>query len=462
MESGSQNSNDTQTRREKLALQTYYLGTLFDISKDIFGTLDSESILRNCLLMTMGNFGVIEGFILIINLKSKKNVHFISNGFQNIDQAELENGAREILQLRKITDPTVVEIKDQKLANLPEAVACAVPFNIDENNAGVMSLGSKIIETPYTDAEKKLLITLVNSMVIALQNAGAFEEINQLNQDLLEKSRQLEETVVELQAAMKKVAKYSKHLEQIIAALNVAQEVQQSLLPQHPPKEKHFDIAGSSLYCDETGGDYYDYIELPCLEPDTYAIVVGDVSGHGISSALLMAGVRAYLRGRVTQTGTPAEIITDVNRLVSADTRKTNQFMTLFFLVIEAKTGHITWVRAGHDPVLCYTPDEDHFEKLEGQGLPLGVEKSWQYQDYSHTVRPGQILVLTSDGVLEAHNKEGEMFGKERVKEITRRYADLGADGIRLALIDAVSAFRGDAHQEDDITLVVLKFLKKN
>jgi sigma-B regulation protein RsbU (phosphoserine phosphatase) len=187
--------------------------------------------------------------------------------------------------------------------------------------------------------------------------------------------------------------------------------------------------------------------------------VVGDVSGHGISSALLMAGVRAYLRGRVTQAGSVAEIITDVNRLVSADTMKTVQFMTLFFLVIEAQTGRITWVRAGHDPVLLYFPDEDRFEKLEGEGLPLGVEKTWQYRDSTKTIRPGQILVLTTDGVLEAHNKKDEMFGRDRVKELIRRYADLGAEGIRLAIIDAVTAFRGDAQQEDDITLVVLKFL---
>ena len=322
----------------------------------------------------------------------------------------------------------------------------------------MMGLGSKIIGDPYTEDEKKLLITLTNTMVIALQNAGAFEEINQLNKDLLEKSKQLEKTVVELQAAMKKVARYSKHLEKIIAALNVAQEVQQSLLPRRPPKEKCFDIAGSSLYCDETGGDYYDYIELPCLDPDTYAIVVGDVSGHGISSALLMAGVRAYLRGRVTQKGSAAEIISDVNRLVSADTIETSQFMTLFFLVVEAQTGQITWVRAGQDPALLYSPDEDRFEKLQGHGLPLGVEESWQYQDYTRTVRTGQILVLTTDGILEAHDKNGEMFGRNRLKEIIRRYANLGAEGIRLAVIDAVAAFRGDAHQEDDITLVVLKF----
>ena len=130
---------------------------------------------------------------------------------------------------------------------------------------------------------------------------------------------------------MRKKAKYSKHLEQIIAALNVAQEVQQSLLPQSAPVDKRFDIAGGSLYCDETGGDYYDYIELPRLGPDVNAIAVGDVSGHGISSALLMAGVRAYLRSRVLHTGSVAEIITDVNRLVAADTAETSQFMTLFF-----------------------------------------------------------------------------------------------------------------------------------
>jgi serine phosphatase RsbU (regulator of sigma subunit) len=459
MESGSQDSKGIETSRDELELRSYYLGTLFDISKDLFGTLDTASILQNFLLMTMGNFGVVEGFILVINLDSKETVHFVSNGFHNIDLAQLEDRAKGSLLLREITNPIVEEIKNKELRSLPEEVACAVPFNIDNNSAGMMCLGSKIIDDPYTEDEKKLLITLTNTMIIALQNAGAFEEINQLNKDLLAKSEQLEKTVVKLQAAMKKVAKYSKHLEQIIAALNVAQEVQQSLLPQRPPEEPRFDMAGSSLYCDETGGDYYDYIKLPLLSPDSYGIVVGDVSGHGISSALLMAGVRAYLRGRVTQSGSAAEIISDVNRLVSADTIETNQFMTLFFLVIDARTGQITWVRAGHDPALLYSPDKNHFEKLEGQGLPLGVEESWQYQDYTRTVRTGQILILTTDGVMEAHNKENEMFGRDRLMEIIRQYANLGAEGIRLAVIDAVSAFRGEAHQEDDITLVVLKFL---
>jgi len=298
----------------------------------------------------------------------------------------------------------------------------------------------------------------VNNMVVALQNARSFEEIKNLNQDLLENKKKLETTLEKLRVAVRKKAKYSKHLEKIIAALNVAQEVQQSLLPQYSPREDRFDLAGSSQYCDETGGDYYDYIEMPDMGLDVYAIAVGDVSGHGISSALLMASIRAYLRSRVTQAGSVADIITDVNRLVAADTMETDQFMTLFFMVIEAHTGRLTWVRAGHDPVIVYSPDSDQFDELKGKGLPLGVAQNWNYKDYTATVKPGQILVLTTDGIMETHNEKGEMFGRVRLKAAIRANAGLESEGIRIAIIDAVTKFRGKAPQEDDITLVILKF----
>jgi sigma-B regulation protein RsbU (phosphoserine phosphatase) len=296
-------------------------------------------------------------------------------------------------------------------------------------------------------------------MVVALQNANSFEEIKTLNQDLLQSKERLESTLKKLRVAVRKKAKYSKHLEQIIAALNVAQEVQQSLLPQSAPSDKRFDISGGSHYCDETGGDYYDYIDLPGLGSDVTAIAVGDVSGHGISSALLMAGVRAYLRSRASQTGSLSEIITDVNQLVSADTMETSQFMTLFFLAIEARTRKLTWVKAGHEPAMVYSPGSDKFEELGGMGIPLGVKGDWQYKDHTTVVDAGQILVLTTDGVLEAHNQNGDMFGKDRFKAIIRQNAELTADGIRTAIIEAVENFRQGAPQEDDITLVVLKFL---
>jgi sigma-B regulation protein RsbU (phosphoserine phosphatase) len=153
-----------------------------------------------------------------------------------------------------------------------------------------------------------------------------------------------------------------------------------------------------------------------------------------------------------------AEIITDVNRLAAADTLETDQFMTLLFLVIEAHSGRLTWVRAGHDPVIVYSPDSDHFDELKGEGLPLGVSQNWIYKDYTATVKPGQILVLTTDGIMETHNEKGAMFGRDRLKAVVRANAGLESEGIRSAIIDAVMKFRGKAPQEDDITLVVLKF----
>lgn len=459
MELHNQIAPQIENNREEIEKCYYHLNSLFDISRDIFGILDIELIFKNSLLFTMGNFGVLEGFIVLFDLHSEKTAHFVSEGFQDADIIDLQKKAKKSLQKNYLKDTKAIEVRCGNLDLLPGSEICTLPFKIDGNKVGMMGLGSKLVGGAYTEDEKKLLVTIANNMVVALRNAISFAEIKGLNQDLLDNKKQLETILGKLRVAVRKKAKYSKHLEKIIAALNVAQEVQQSLLPEYPPEEMRFDISGSSRYCDETGGDYYDYIELPRLGSDVYAIAVGDVSGHGISSALLMASVRAYLRSRVMQAGSAAEIITDVNRLVSADTMETNQFMTLLFLVIEAQTGQLTWVRAGHDPAIVFSPDSDQFGELKGEGIPLGVEQNWRYEDYTATNKPGQILVLTTDGVMETHNQKGEMFGKDRIKKVIRRNAGLDAEGIRRAIFNAVENFRGKAPQEDDITLVVVKFL---
>ena len=458
MNSDNQTPQSIEEVQDEIERCNFHLHTLFDIGKDIFGIMDTELILKNSLLFTLGNFGVIEGFIGIFDASSKKAKQFVSEGYQHFDIQALQESAEKTLLQKNLTDSVAMDVKRGDHQLLPSSVICILPFKVDDDNIGLIGLGSKLISGEYSDDEKKLFETVVNNMVVALQNARSFEEIKDLNQDLLKNKKKLETTLEKLRVAVRKKVKYSQHLEKIIAALNVAQEVQQSLLPQHPPRERRFDLSGSSQYCDETGGDYYDYIELPNMGSDVYAIAVGDVSGHGISSALLMASVRAYLRSRVTQSGSVAEIITDVNRLVAADTLETDQFMTLFFMVIEAHTGRLTWVRAGHDPIIVYSPDSDQFGELKGAGLPLGVAQEWQYKDNTATVEAGQILVLTSDGIMETHNENGEMFGRDRLKAAIRDNAGLAADGIRTAIIEAVTTFRGKASQEDDLTLVVFKF----
>jgi sigma-B regulation protein RsbU (phosphoserine phosphatase) len=241
-------------------------------------------------------------------------------------------------------------------------------------------------------------------------------------------------------------------------ALDVAMEVQQNLLPRVMPRVKGLDIAAQSIYCDETGGDLYDFLELRCRNSYQIGIAVGDVSGHGISAALLMATVRAFLRSRVTQPGSLSEIINDVNRLVADDTSETGQFMTLFYAEIDPSEKSISWIRAGHDPAMLYSPDSDTFVELKGTGMALGIDGGSEYQSQIiKGLSQGQVLLIGTDGIWETQNESGEMFGKERLKALIKRYAHLSSKKMITSIIDELQAFRKSAKQDDDITLAVIK-----
>lgn len=249
-----------------------------------------------------------------------------------------------------------------------------------------------------------------------------------------------------------------KERDQMRRSLEIAMDVQRNLLPKKNPEIKGLDIAGKSIYCDETGGDYYDFIEFDELEPKRIGVVVGDVSGHGISSALLMASARAFLRQRAVISGTIGQIVSDVNRQIARDVADSGNFMTLFFMIINTTEKKLTWIRAGHDPALLYDPKIGNIIELKGTGLPLGVNENQEYQaNEKLDLSPGQIIVLGTDGIWEARNAQGQMFGKESIRRILKAKVDCDANSIREAIVDALIQFLGDAKTEDDITLVIIK-----
>lgn len=240
--------------------------------------------------------------------------------------------------------------------------------------------------------------------------------------------------------------------------LEVAKEVQQNFLPKSDPRVAGLDIAGKSIYCERTGGDYYDYLDMGGHQQGRIGVVVGDVSGHGIPSALLMTSVRSSLRQRVLLSGTIAQIVSDVNRQLAKDVEESGRFMTMFCSEIDARTRSIRWVRAGHEPAIFYDPATNTIEELKGPGMALGVEESWQYEENQKAgLTGGQIIVLGTDGIWEAHNARGEMFGKESVFEAIRQNAAKSAKEIVAAIIDSLGRFRQDVIPEDDVTLVVVK-----
>lgn len=243
-------------------------------------------------------------------------------------------------------------------------------------------------------------------------------------------------------------------------SLHLAREVQQNLLPRDDPQIKGLDIAGQSLYCDETGGDYYDFIHLGKPEEGRIALVVSDVSGHGISSALLMATVRAFLRQRSTLPNRVSEIISDVNRQVSLDVEDSGQFMTLFFCEINTKDRIIRWVSAGHDPAIIYDFQTGSLDELAGRGVALGVSEESVYEEWERRMTPGQLILIGTDGIWESCNANNEMFGKDRLKTIIRNSWSKPARDIVAIVIQAVKEFSRPKVLEDDVTLVVVKFEK--
>ncbi|MHC4234978.1 MAG: SpoIIE family protein phosphatase, partial [Planctomycetota bacterium] len=207
-------------------------------------------------------------------------------------------------------------------------------------------------------------------------------------------------------------------------SLALAMEVQQHLLPSGPPQIEGLDVAGQSIYCDETGGDYYDYLDLSELAPGQLGVAIGDVTGHGIAAAMLMTTGRALLRSRATQPGSLAGLMNDLNRNLAAD-MSSGRFMTLLYMVIDANTGQVHWCSAGHDPAITYDPQNDEFGAFEGGDLPLGVDSAWSYTERGPgQLHPGQIIVLGTDGIWESRNSHDEFFGKDALREVIRRHAD--------------------------------------
>ena len=242
-------------------------------------------------------------------------------------------------------------------------------------------------------------------------------------------------------------------------SLELAREVQLSLLPRRPPAVEGLDVAGRSIYCDRTGGDYYDFLTEGDGKTGRLGLVIGDVSDHGIQSALMMTTARAFLRLRSSQAGGLAEVVTDVNHHLSLDTAESGQFMTLFLCEMDRRSRRIRWVSAGHDPAWLYDSERDVFEELKGRGVVLGLTDDFEYSDEERDISPGHILVAATDGIWEAHNSAGEMFGKDRFRQTIREYRHESAESMVSHVIDRVREFRGECPQEDDVTLIVVKVL---
>jgi PAS domain S-box-containing protein len=234
---------------------------------------------------------------------------------------------------------------------------------------------------------------------------------------------------------------------------SLARAIQFELLPKRSPLWAGFTIGGVSCPAQETGGDYYDYVPL---EDGSLGLVIGDASGHGIGAALVIAETRAYLRARAATDTDVGRTLTEVNRHLVGDMPE-GHFVTLFLGRLDVRTRTLTYSSAGHVPGYVLDDRGDVREVLGSTNFPLGIDPTADYRRAPEVVlRPGEIVLLLTDGIVEAINAAGEQFGRERAVAAVQTCHRETPDGIVTALLRAVRAF-SPVPQADDMTAVVLK-----
>lgn len=319
-------------------------------------------------------------------------------------------------------DVETLELDSPGLAALKAAgVKLAVPLVSQGELIGVLNLGPRRSEQEYSTDDRKLLDNLAAQAAPALR-------VGQL--------------VRQQQAEARTRERYEQELE-------VARLIQQNFLPKELPELAGWQVAAYYRPAREVGGDFYDVIPLP---DGKLGFVVGDVTDKGVPAALVMAATRSVLRASAQRLVEPGDVLERVNEHLCPD-MPAKMFVTCLYGVLEPTTGRFRFANAGHD--LPYVKTAEGSVELRARGMPLGLMSGMPYEEKETVLEPGDSLLLHSDGVVEAHDPDGEMFGFPRLKDSVARYPG-GAELIDLVLADLHTHTGPGAEQEDDITMVTL------
>jgi serine phosphatase RsbU (regulator of sigma subunit) len=244
--------------------------------------------------------------------------------------------------------------------------------------------------------------------------------------------------------------------EELLREMRLARNIQQKLFPVAPPRLPTFDIGGVSYPAGATGGDYFDYIPM---RDGGLGVAIGDVSGHGLGPALLMAELRAYLRAFLQTQADLGEVASLLNRALANDALD-GQFATLLLARLDPATRSVVYVSAGHTPGYLLGPCGEVKSTLEPTGMPLAVLPESDFCTTSMPpLEPGELLLFLTDGIVEANGSNGEFFGMNRVLDVVRACRDGAAQTMVEALCGAVRKFYGAEPQIDDISVLIIKSL---
>jgi serine phosphatase RsbU (regulator of sigma subunit) len=249
-------------------------------------------------------------------------------------------------------------------------------------------------------------------------------------------------------------AETQHQLKQVEHELQIARSIQQSLLPKVRPNIEGFQVAGWSRTADDTGGDFYDWKRMP---DGRWFIVLADVTGHGIGPAILASVCRAYSRASFNVRDSLETILKNIN-LSFAEDLTPERFATFVAAVCQEHGDEVELVSAGHGPIFVYSSEKQSFSILPAQTLPLGIlPELWEAIPVRVQMKPGDLVILITDGFLEWENRTGEQFGAERLAAVVQQFIQREPEVIVAELYDSVLNFAQGTPQQDDLTAVLIK-----
>ena len=361
-----------------------------------------------------------------------------ARGYAEPPRASISEQSLTVKQLRKQrhalvefddTDSWVWLTDDAERASLEQLKSdLLLPLSLNEKVLGIMSLGPKRSEEPYSGSDIRLLDSVATQTGLALENGRLTEAIKA---EVVAREKQKRE-------------------------LEIAYEVQERLFPQEYPPIGGLDYAGACRPALSVGGDYYDFIPLSKTE---LGIAIGDVSGKGIPAALLMATLRAYLRGQTIHRQTDlTAVIANLNRLVY-ESSAVNRYATFFYAEFDAPSRALNYVNAGHNPPMLFRQTDGGREvmRLETGGTVIGLIENCCYRQGRVALETGDVLVAYTDGISEAMNATDDEWGEERLMDAIRANRMVAARALIDQLIASADAFVAGAPQHDDMTLIVVR-----
>jgi len=406
--------NELQGVNRELDSKINRLSSLFELSKEFGFFSESTKVARLLIYSIIGQFLVSKYAVISFEgddiqvLESKYDNKDLINGLKQCECGMITTSMNKHDILKSL--PLLNEI----------GVDLIVPMEVQGRTKGLILLGERITKQPYSEADIEFIYSVGSLAIISIENKRLFLEE-------LEKQKMEEE-------------------------LELAREIQQNLLPQNLPWFSNFDIAAVNMSSKQVGGDYYDVIQF---DENNFYMAIADVSGKGTPASLLMANIQAFLQV-VCRHGLEIEKSTGlINDLISANTSD-GRFITFFWALINNEEKKMTYVNAGHNHPLLIRDGE--IRKLHKGGMILGVmETTIPYDSETINLQKDDVIVLFTDGISEAMNKEFEEFSDERLEEKCVKLSSFSAKEILDGITNEVTNFTKGASQSDDITMVVLK-----